>query len=420
MKTKEEKAKANKIIINTKITVKRLVILLAFFAVFFWLILSYFTYKDIWKTYGKEDDKDKENIQISKAEHVNIDKIMNENLGENGKEEIEKKEVELEYITKYKTNNKLPKGMIQVVQEGRTGTQEVVTKKVYNENNEVTSEEQLSAKVKKASLNKIVEIGGANYTSEYNVKVGDTVYATSDRIAVMLEPNEESQKVATLPQGTEFKVLAIQESWYNVKTNEATGWVKIESTSYINPNEPIDESKNTSKATKSKALLISKLSFEMKLNEPSGLSLEQFKKVLSDSKDTKKILQNNAQYFYYIEKQYNINGIFVASMAIHESAWGTSKIASEKRNLFGYGAYDSNPYNGAYNFSDYSECIDLIARVLVKYYLNPSGTKIYGGEVAAGTYYKGPNLAGVNTCYASDKGWANKVYNYMQYLYNKL
>ena len=420
MKTKEEKVKANKIIINTKITVKRLVILLAFFAVFFWLILSYFTYKDIWKTYGKEDDKDKENVQISKAEPVNIDKIMNENLGENGKEEIEKKEVELEYITKYKTNNELPKGMIQVVQEGRTGTQEVVTKKVYNENNEVVSEEQLSAKVKKASLNKIVEIGGANYTSEYNVQVGDTVYATSDRIAVMLEPNEESQKVATLSQGTEFKVLAIQENWYNVKTNGATGWVKTESTSYINPNEPIDENKSTSKSTKSKTQLLSKLSFEMKLNEPSGLSLEQFKKVLSDSKDTKKILQNNAQYFYYIEKQYNINGVFVASMAIHESAWGTSKIANEKRNLFGYGAYDSNPYNGAYDFSDYSECIDLIARVLVKYYLNPAGTKIYGGEVAAGTYYKGPNLTGVNTCYASDKGWANKVYNYMQYLYNKL
>ena len=97
-----------------------------------------------------------------------------------------------------------------------------------------------------------------------------------------------------------------------------------------------------------------------------------------------------------------------------------SKIANEKKNLFGYGAYDSNPYNGAYNFTDYSECIDLIARVLVKYYLNPKGTKIYGGEEAVGTYYKTPTLTGVNNTYASDKGWANKVYNYMKYLYNKL
>ncbi len=420
MKTKEEKGKVNKISISTKITVKRLVILLAFFAVFFFLLISYFNYKDIWKTYGKEETKGDGNIKISKAEPVDIDKIMKENSGESQKEEIEKKEVELEYITKYKTNNKLPKGMVQVVQEGRIGSQEVVVKKVYNENNEVISEEQISAKVKKASLNKIVEIGGANYTSEYEVKVGDKVYATSDRIAIMLEPSEESQKIATLSQGTEFKVLEIQENWYNVKTNAATGWVKIESTSYINPNEPIDSVGNASKIGKTKAQLISKLSFGMQLNEPSGLSLEQFKKVLSDSKDTNKVLENNAQYFYYIEKQYNVNGIFIASMAIHESAWGTSKIANEKRNLFGYGAYDSNPYNGAYNFSDYSECIDLIARVLVKYYLNPAGTKIYGNEIAAGTYYKGATLTGVNTSYASDKGWANKVYNYMEYLYNKL
>ena len=103
----------------------------------------------------------------------------------------------------------------------------------------------------------------------------------------------------------------------------------------------------------------------MALNKPSGLSLEQFKKVLNDSKDTNKIFANNAEYFYYIEKQYNINGVFVAAVGIHESAWGTSKIAIEKKNLFGYGAYDSNPYNGAYNFSNYSECIDLISRVFV-------------------------------------------------------
>ena len=158
----------------------------------------------------------------------------------------------------------------------------------------------------------------------------------------------------------------------------------------------------------------------MQLNKPSGLTLEQFKQILTDSKDTNKIFQNNAQYFYYIEKQYNINGVFVAAIGIHESAWGTSQISRNKNNLFGYGAYDSNPYNGAYNFSDYSECIDLIARVLVKYYLNPKGTSIYGGEIAAGTYYNGPTLSGVNTRYATDKNWANGVYNHMKYLYNKL
>ena len=108
------------------------------------------------------------------------------------------------------------------------------------------------------------------------------------------------------------------------------------------------------------------------------------------------------------------------AVGIHESAWGTSKIAIQKNNLFGYGAYDSNPYNGAYEFSDYSESIDLIARVFVKYYLNPNGTSIFGGEKAIGSYYNGETLTGINTKYATDKKWANAVYTHMKYLYNKL
>lgn len=162
------------------------------------------------------------------------------------------------------------------------------------------------------------------------------------------------------------------------------------------------------------------LDFNISLNKPSGYSLEQFTKALTDSKDKNKIFQENAKYFYYIEEQYNINGIFVAAVGIHESAWGTSKIALNKHNLFGYGAYDSNPYNGAYSFEDYAESIDLIARVFVKYYLNPAGTSIYDGQKAKGSYYSGNTLTSVNKKYASDKNWAKSVYKYMQYLYNKI
>ena len=203
----------------------------------------------------------------------------------------------------------------------------------------------------------------------------------------------------------------MKNDWYKINTQGTTGYIKIENTGYDEKEEPREN-----KATNS----VTKLDFNMALNKPSGLTLEQFKKVLKDSKDTNKIFEKNAEYFYYIEKQYNINGIFVASVGIHESAWGTSKIALAKHNLFGYGAYDSNPYNGAYQFTDYSEAIDLIARVFVKYYINPKGTSIYGREKAAGTYYVSPTLSGVNTKYATDKNWANGVYSHMKYLYNKL
>ena len=159
----------------------------------------------------------------------------------------------------------------------------------------------------------------------------------------------------------------------------------------------------------------------MLLNKPSGLIEKDFENAFkNNSSDTNNIFKEHYKIFYEIEKKHNINGVFVAAVGIHESGWGTSKISREKYNLFGYGAYDGSPYNSAYDFSDYSESIDLIARVFVKYYINPAGTSIYGGEVASGKYYNGSTLSGVNTRYATDKNWANAVYKHMEYLYNKL
>ena len=164
---------------------------------------------------------------------------------------------------------------------------------------------------------------------------------------------------------------------------------------------------------------ITNLDYNMALNKPSGFTLEEFERVLTDNKDVNNIFKDNAKYFYYIEEQYGINGIFVAAVGIHESAWGTSKIARKKYNLFGYGAYDSNPYNGAYTFENYSESIDLIARVFVKYYINPKGTSIYDNQKASGKYYSGNTLSAVNKKYATDKNWSKAVYKHMKYLYQK-
>ena len=136
--------------------------------------------------------------------------------------------------------------------------------------------------------------------------------------------------------------------------------------------------------------------------------------------DKNNIFEDNYTVFYNMEKKYNINGIFLASMAIHESAWGTSQIAKDKHNLFGYGAYDESPYESSLGFDTYAEGIETVAKSLVKYYLNPPGTKIYDGETAVASYYNGPTLQGVNTRYASDKEWHTKVYSYMEMLYNRL
>ena len=407
MKSKEKRRKG--------ISLKNIIIFFGGILVLLYLLIfyNYFFVKS--EVLAKEAVSQVTDVKISNKELVNIDEIIKANTENNLSEEYITEEVDLEYITKYEANPELPKGVIQVIQEGREGKQEVVTKNIY-ENGQLVSEEQISSKVTKAAVNKIVEIGqGAGST--YKVKQGDKVYTISDRVEVKLEPNITSEKVATLGKDVELTVVGIDGEWYQITGKGIRGYIKIENTTYVNKEEVVVE-KNNEEDNNSGT--ITPLSFDIELNKPSGLSLEQFKKILTDSKDVNKVMEKNAQYFYYIEEQYNINGVFVAAVAIHESGWGTSKISKDKYNLFGYGAYDSSPYNSAYEFSNYSESIDLIARVFVKYYLNAKGTTIYGGEQASGKYYNGPTLTGVNKKYATDKNWANAVYKHMEYLYNKL
>ena len=351
------KTKKNKI----KITLKTIIILAFAFFTILYIIIFFNMYFPTNKSYAKETTANSDNAsktintteknqEISQANKIDIDQIINQNTNNGQTEQITKKEEVLEYLTEYRTNKEIPKGMSVVVQEGRQGKQEITIKKTYDKDGNQIKEEQTNATITKASANKIVEIGGANYTSNYKVKVGDKIYVTSDELAVRAEATEESRKITTLKKEEELKILEITQNWYKISYQNITGWVKAECTIYINPNAS-EEQKQTTAETKTKGQLLSTLSINMQLNKPSGLTLEQFKKALSDSKDTNKIFEKNAEYFYYIEKQYNINGIFVASVGIHESAWGTSKIALQKNNLFGYGAYDSNPYNGAYNFT---------------------------------------------------------------------
>ena len=348
---------------------------------------------------------------------IDIDDIIAKNLNESGKEKIETEVVELEYETEYQNNDKLPKGMVKVLQQGQDGKQELIIKKEYKGDEEI-SNEQIGRKILTPCVNKIVEVGTAAYYDKRKIKSGDTVYSTPYTLALREENKKDADVIITVNKNSKLKIIKKSNSWYYVQYGSYYGWVEEDCVTYINKNTNNYNNNNTKH---SKAELLSKLNKNMNLMQPSGLTLEQFKKVLSnDSQDKNKVFEKNAEYFYYIEQQYGINGVFVAAIGIHESAWGTSKIATNKKNLFGYGAYDMSAYSSAYSYNGYAAGIDMIARVLVKHYLNPAGTSIYNGEVATGRYYCGRTLSAVNKKYASDKNWNNSVYKWMQYLYNKL
>ena len=353
-----------------------------------------------------------------KSKEINIDEIVNNNTQTQKTEVLETQEIDVEFTTQYIENTSLAKGKIQVLQEGVDGKQNAIIRNVYEGENLISSE-QVSSQITKASVDKIVQIGTAAYSNNYVPVVGDELEATSTMLTIRVNPDENSDKVITINKGDKVTLQAKQGDWYYVSYDNHLGWAKAESLEYVDPNAGGDGDENNIQYTKEQ--LSQNLGFSMLLNKPSGLTVEQFKKIFeNDANDVNHIFSDNAEYFYYIEQQYNINGIFVAAVGIHESAWGTSNISKNKKNLFGYGAYDRDPSGSAYTFQSYSEGIDLVARVFVKYYLNPPGTPIYGGETAAGTYYEGATLTAVNTRYASDKNWANAVFKWMTYLYNKL
>ena len=280
--------------------------------------------------------------------------------------------------------------------EGMVNIEEIIQKNIQDE-------------IKTVIETEIVEL-------EYQTEYQNTGSLPVGTIKVLNEGEDGKQELIIKKQYKGEELIVDEQIGRIVVTPAINKVVQIGKGSFY---DVMNNSENV--VQQSKQELLATVSRNMPLNKPSGLTLEQFKKIFeNESKDKKGVFKENAEYFYYVEQAYGINGIFVAAIGIHESAWGTSKIATNKKNLFGYGAYDMNAYASAYEYNGYAAGIDMIARVLMKNYLNPKGTSLYNNEVATGKYYYGNTVSAVNKKYATDKKWADGVYTWMCYLYNRL
>lgn len=364
------------------------------------------------ESYAKSDTQIESSYELNRH-RLNMQSIISENAGMDRVKEQVIEDRDVEFETTYNDNATLPKGEEVVKQEGILGKDKVTAVKTYENGNFV--EEIILAKENVVPpTSKVIDRGTSEFLAKHKVHIGDTMYFV--QTAKLKEKTEDSSlDKAEVKKSIDVKLLELpSEDWAKVSFDGVEGYIKTSTltSAYSTPN--IVEKNRIQR-------ILLKVNIGMQLNKTSDLTLTDYKKIFTGlSNDKNKIFQDNYQVFYNIEKKYNINGILLASMAIHESAWGTSQIAQDKKNLFGYGSYDSTPYESSFEFDTYAEGIETVAKSLVKYYLNPSGTKIYDGETAAGWYYNGPTLEGVNTRYASDKDWHNKVFNYMQMLYNRL
>lgn len=352
------------------------------------------------------------NFEINRKA-LNMQKIISENSSfEKVKEQVSE-EREIEYDIQTQQNASLPRGEQIILQEGIIGKENVSLVKTY-ENGEFIEEIILDKEIIEEPTPQILDIGTSDFLANLNIHIGDIVYLNQNEI-LRKQPSKDSEEVANIKNYIDAKLLELpNEDWCKVSFDTIEGYLPTNILTSPTKTPSIIEKNRIQK-------ILINVNIEMTLNKSTGLTLKDYQKIFKDiPNDANGIFKKNAEVFYNMDKKYNVNGIFIASIAIHESAWGTSQIAQDKNNLFGYGSYDETPYESSYDFNSYAEGIETVTKSLVKYYLNPAGTKIYDGETASAWYYNGPTVEGVNQRYASDPNWHTKVYSYMEMLYNRL
>ena len=372
----------------------------------------------IFAGYQKEEEIKKKiatNVFETNKESLNLEKIIIENVGiTKSKKIIEDEERPVDFEIKKEDDPTLPKGEEKTAQEGVIGKKLVDCIKSY-EDDKFIEETIIDEEVTEEPQPQIIKVGTSEFLAKYKVHIGDKLYVTETiNLKEKAEENAENICIILDSLDVELEELQLEEKWCKVKYGNYEGYIPADKLTSESVTPGIGEKNRKQK-------LYSTLDANMDLTKPSGLTLDDYKKVLSENPmDMNKIIENNAENFYNAEQKYKINGIFLASIAIHESAWGSSQIAKDKHNLFGFGAYDRSPYDSANTFDDYSAGIDAVAKYLAVNYLNKTGTQISEELKATGTYYNEPTIAGVNTRYCTDKEWSTKIFKYMDYLYTRL
>ena len=343
---------------------------------------------------------------------IDLTNVLLENVSVLKTKELIEEAVDIEFETKYIDDENMPLGEEKVEQEGVLGSKDVTVIKTY-ENDDLVEENLIEEEVKLQPKEKVIRKGTSEFLKKNSIVLGATIYVTED-VALKEKNSTTSADLDTIPSSIEVVLKQMSGDWCKVSYKGKEGYVL--------------SSKLTS-ATATPTILnanrIKKIqlaaSEDMALNKSSGLTLEDFKRILSNNpRDKYGIFADAAEDFYKADVNYNVNGILLASIGIHESAWGTSKIARDKKNLFGYGAYDWSPYESAYSFDTYYEGIEILAKSLSKNYINTPGTVLSNGEIATGAYYNGNTVEAINVRYASDPDWHSKVWKYMNELYNSL
>lgn len=133
---------------------------------------------------------------------------------------------------------------------------------------------------------------------------------------------------------------------------------------------------------------------------------EELNKYISYTTEEHSKLRNIGWALKDAEQKYGVNALLTLSVAMNESAKGTSTIALTKNNLFGINAVDSNPGQAANEFATPQDSVyEFTKNYISRGYADPADWRYFGG-------FLGNKKLGANVKYASDPYWAEKAARY--------
>ncbi len=144
----------------------------------------------------------------------------------------------------------------------------------------------------------------------------------------------------------------------------------------------------------------------LNLNMPSGITVEQYKKVLG-----KTGLDPLIESAVHVEKTLGINSLYILAHAAEESKWGTSELARLKNNFFGYNAVDSDP-SKAKRYASPDACVKAVMKAIKRSYLTKGG-KYYNRRY-------GSTLVGMSARYASNPQWDENIAQIMYQIHRDI
>ena len=208
--------------------------------------------------------------------------------------------------------------------------------------------------------------------------------------------NEENVEKVTENSNEENEEKVTEKD--NSEEKEENSTSKKES-SESEKEEDDDEEENKNDTAKTVSISEVKISKSMDLTKRTGLSREDFIKLMSRVKaDTSGFFEDNAGEIYDLCEEYSINEIFFCGLISAESGWN---IASNHRSTHNYISLMKN--GKLISYSSVSEGLEVAAKKLHYNYLTPGGK-----------FYHGKTLAGVKTCFCPSSTWVDLVYGRMK------